>query len=99
MPIVVAYTTVVVGVADTPILIDREEARGRILVRIFNPGPVPYYLRWGQAAVIAGTPPMASGGQEIFEPIFEAEDWQQRELNGIVSAGAVSLSVMEVCRT
>jgi hypothetical protein len=98
----IIHTTVVVGVTTTPILPDRSNggtSRNRIFALIYNQGPVAYHPRFGEDAVIAGTPPVASGGYAQINPGVEDDDWMQQAYNGIVSSGTVTLDVMEVIRT
>lgn len=95
----IVYSTVVVGVVSTPILPDRSVGRERLYALVYNPGPVPLYARFREAAVVAGTPPVLSGGSAVIKPDVELDDWMQQAYNGIVTAGVVSLLVMEVLRS
>lgn len=98
----IIHTTVVVGVATTEILPDRSDSgtsRDRIFALIYSQGPLPFFPRFGEDAVIAGTPPVASGCYVRINPGVELDDWQQQAYNGIVASGTATLDVMEVIRT
>ena len=102
MGFTIVHSQVVVGVATTEILPDRSNggtSRPRIMALIYNQGPLPFFPRFGEDAVIVGTPPVASGGYARIAPAVELDDWQQQAYNGIVSAGTVTLDVMEVIQS